>query len=243
MLLLYEFFIFPMQRIYQSGRPEKEFRSDDSELHHQFSRVLRARVGDRVIFFGESWSCEYEIHEITKKEIVFMWKRDTKVTPNTRNITLFQALPNKFEKMEYLVQKATEVGISRFVFFRAERSQPLVISDKKWERLRIIAREALEQSGGFHLPEISILESGLVKSTEKLCILHTESDKRTKTLKEFSNTLSKTENVGIIVGPEGGFSSEEVEKYITLGATPVSLGVRILRTETAGVVAGFTLLQ
>lgn len=234
-----------MQRIYLEKRPSHEFRTDDSELHHQFSRVLRARVGDRVAFFGEDWSSEYEISEITKKEIIFLWKRDLPVALEKLRITLFQSIPNKIEKIEYLVQKGVEVGISRFVFFRSDRSQPLPVLEKKLDRIRQIAQEALEQSGGFQLPQIIVTDEILpvLSELEKLVIFHTAQDDRTKTMREFAGSIPSIRSIGMLVGPEGGFADEEVERYIALGALPVSLGQRILRTETAGVVAAFSLLQ
>ena len=148
-----------MQRIYLSSHPEKTFRSADAELHHQLGRVMRTRPGDRVLFFGENFAAEYEITEITKRDIAFVWKKDEMVIPASRNITLFQSIPNKLEKAEYIVQKGVEVGISRFVFFKAERSQVLPVLEKKLERLQVIAKEALEQSGGFEMPSILLVDT------------------------------------------------------------------------------------
>jgi RsmE family RNA methyltransferase len=77
--------------------------------------------------------------------------------PNTepqKRVSLYQALPNKYEKIEYILQKGVEIGIARFVFFRSDRSQKLLLSPNKIERFITIAREALEQCGGVVMPEI-----------------------------------------------------------------------------------------
>lgn len=81
--------------------------------------------------------------------------------PNTepkKQISLYQALPNKYEKIEYIIQKGVEIGIHRFIFFRSDRSQKLILSTSKMERFISIAREALEQCGGLTMPEILFLE-------------------------------------------------------------------------------------
>jgi RsmE family RNA methyltransferase len=70
----------------------------------------------------------------------------------------YQALPNKYEKIEYIIQKGVEVGIARFVFFRSDRSQKLAISPTKIDRYITIAREALEQCGGTRLSEIIFID-------------------------------------------------------------------------------------
>ena len=104
MLSLY-FRIFRMQRIYLSTRPEVNFRSEDSELHHQLTRVLRAKIGECVVFFGDDWSSEYQITEVGKRHIVFVLVRELPVVQESKKVVLFQSIPNRLEKAEYLVQK------------------------------------------------------------------------------------------------------------------------------------------
>ncbi len=144
-----------MQRFYLPDVPTETVTASDSAFVHQISRVLRCAPGDRVVLFSDAGGGEYEIREISKKSVSFV--RIRAIAPSCDPgifITLYQALPNRFEKIEYLLQKGVEAGISEFVFFPAERSQKLVVTPAKIERFESIVREALEQCGGFCLPKI-----------------------------------------------------------------------------------------
>ncbi len=100
----------------------------------------------------------YEISEIDAKKVVFLQKevmvKNTEIFPE---LHLFQALPNKLEKLEYIVQKSCEVGYRSITFFEAQRSQILVLSENKKDRLKKIAIEAVEQCGGNIIPEMYFL--------------------------------------------------------------------------------------
>lgn len=152
-----------MQRIFL---PHTSFSQtleiSQKELYHQITRVMRARVGQNFIFFdGKQYQdCVYEIHTIDAKKVVFELKQvQTKNVEISFELSLFQALPNKLEKLEYIIQKSCEVGYSRITFFEAERSQILVLSENKKERLKKIAIEAIEQCGGNMIPEIHFISS------------------------------------------------------------------------------------
>jgi 16S rRNA (uracil1498-N3)-methyltransferase len=154
-------------------------------------------------------------------------------------ITLFQALL-KTDKFEFVLQKCVELGVTTFVPFVSERcvvSQP---SESKIERWQKIIRETAEQSKRSVLPilhpTVSFQEA--CKLTGVPSILLWEGEKSTsfkRTLK--SQPFKKASSINIFVGPEGGFPSSEVEYAQQLGVIPVSLGNRILRAETAGLVA------
>ena len=103
------------------------------------------------------------------------------------------------------------MGVSKFVFFKAERTQFLAGFEKKLDRLRLIAREALEQSGGFSLPEIVLVDSieSELSTVKNLAVLHT--GKQPKTLREFA--FDTGDAVGILVSPEGGFSQLEIATF------------------------------
>jgi len=145
-----------MQRLFVSFPLSIDITITDKDIHHQLTRVLRIQVGEHVILFdGDSSETEYEVVSIDKRSLSL--RGYNRVFPNTQPkkiITLYQAMPNKYEKIEYILQKGVEVGISRFVFWRADRSQRLILSPSKVERFSVIAREALEQCGGVTLPEI-----------------------------------------------------------------------------------------
>ncbi|MFZ3232644.1 MAG: RsmE family RNA methyltransferase, partial [Patescibacteria group bacterium] len=225
-----------MQRFLFPHVPGPTVTTDDEGLVHQLTRVLRSKPGDRVVLFSESGGGEYEISAIEKKKLSFVRIREIEVSadPKTK-ITLFQALPNKYEKLEYAIQKGVEVGVSDFVFFPSERSQKLAITDNKIERFEAIAREAVEQCYGFRMPTLHF-EKAFPKIPEgvRSMFLHTDSES-TKPFSGFLASLPKDcRHVALFVGPEGGFSPEEVRKAMAEGAVPVKAGERILRTETAG---------
>lgn len=234
-----------MQRFLFPHVPGPTFTTDDDALVHQLTRVLRSKPGDRVVLFSESGGGEYEIASIEKKRLSFVRVREIGASgePETK-ITLFQALPNKYEKLEYAIQKGVEVGVSDFVFFPSERSQKLAITEAKIERFESIAREAVEQCYGFRMPTLKF-EKAFPKFPEGSVsmFLHTDSAS-TKTLPEFVASLPKdARRIALFVGPEGGFSLTENERALAGGAVPVKAGERILRTETAGPVMAFALLR
>jgi len=152
-----------MQRFFSKIPTPESLRitiGDQPEFYHQVTRVLRMQVGDTGIFFEENGDdMVYIIESIDKKSIV--WNRieiRPRVHENLPNITLCQSLPNKLEKLEFILQKGVEVGVDQFVFFEAERSQKLPLLEKKKDRLAQIVTEAVEQSGGNSIPKIHYLK-------------------------------------------------------------------------------------
>lgn len=234
-----------MQRFLFPHVPGPTVTTDDEGLVHQLTRVLRSKPGDRVVLFSESGGGEYEISTIEKKRLSFVRICELEPSGDSKTrITLFQALPNKYEKLEYAIQKGVEVGVSDFVFFPSERSQKLVITENKIERFESIAREAVEQCYGFRMPTLKFEKSWpTVPEGMPSMFLHTDSE-TTENLAEFVSGLPKPcGTVGIFVGPEGGFSDAELERAARAGSMAVKAGDRILRTETAGPVVAFTLLR
>lgn len=122
-----------------------------------------------------------------------------------------------------------EVGVSEFVFFRSERSQKLVINERKIERFREIAREATEQCGGNRVPIITFLESNISLPKDGISyVFHTE-DTYSKHIRDISQ---KSSSINLFIGPEGGFSSAEMSFFQENNIQKIHLGARILRTET-----------
>jgi 16S rRNA (uracil1498-N3)-methyltransferase len=138
-----------MQRFYIDIPTPPTLVLRESDLYHQLTRVLRARLGDTFcLFSGKGYDSEYRITAIDKTSITcdFVAKHENKSDPRAC-ITLYQATPNKIEKIEWILQKGVEIGIRNFTFFPSERSQKLVLSPNKIARFQTIAREALEQCG------------------------------------------------------------------------------------------------
>ncbi|MBB1554374.1 16S rRNA (uracil(1498)-N(3))-methyltransferase [Candidatus Gracilibacteria bacterium] len=232
-----------MQRFFIE-RPLREIEIFEDEIFHQVTRVLRMQKGDQIIIFcGDGVEYLYELTNFSKKSVECVQQK--KIEPMDRethkNITLYQSLPNKMEKLEWIVQKNTELGVKKIIFFRSDRSQKLFLSDSKKERIKAISREALEQCGGLFPVEIIFsdenLESILKNKNpdEKRIFLHTEGQKTQL------NELVNEEKFGIFIGPEGGWSGSEIQEMNENNLIIVHLGGRILRTETAGMCMVFGL--
>lgn len=122
---------------------------------------MRMREGDVCILFsGNKIDYEYRVDDIQKRSLTlsYVGEKENPYDP-LLSLTVYQSLPNKWEKSEFIVQKTTEIGVSHIVFFPSDRSQVHDIPDKKLERLHKIAIEASEQSGRPTPPTIETLSS------------------------------------------------------------------------------------
>lgn len=213
----------------------------DSEDANHLKRVLRINVGD-VITVCDGAGIDYtvKVSEIGKNEIecdiIDRKKSDTE--PNI-NITLYQGLP-KAAKMDYIIQKNTELGISKIVPAKLARCvvklENKAAEDKKCERWQKIAIASAKQSGRGIVPVIDnpmtvdeIIED--VKDYDLVFVPYEcEDQSRLKTIVE---SVPDAKDIAFIIGPEGGFDISEIEKFKEAGIKTVTLGKRILRTETA----------
>lgn len=220
---------------------ENQIIIDTEDVAH-ISRVLRLGIGDHVtVCDSQGTDYETEIAEMEQKQIVcsITEKRASESEPNIK-VTLFQGLP-KASKMEYIIQKTTELGISEIVPVKLSRCV-VKIDNKKDERKKLdrwqkISEAAAKQSGRGIVPQISeimTLDEVIKRSKEfDLFFVPYECEEQ-KTLKEVLLSRSDIKTVGFIIGPEGGFDPAETEKLHESGIDTVTLGKRILRTETAG---------
>ena len=238
-----------MQRIYL---PNTHFwdvlEISEKEPYHQITRVMRARVWQEFIFFdGESLEDHvYKISDINKYICSFEKKEVlVKKSESWCKLSLYQACPNKLSKFETIVQKCCEVGYSKIVFFESERSQKLVLSDNKKERLRKISIEAIEQCWGNIIPEIEFLQPHFSpwekiewgQKWESNFICHTQ-DIDSRNLSEIE--VQNNNKINILVWPEGWFSPEEIKN---ISAQKLYFWERILRCETVWEVVWFYLSQ
>jgi 16S rRNA (uracil1498-N3)-methyltransferase len=212
-------------------------RVEGNEVKH-IRRVLRLKAGDEIIVF-DSLGKEYEgtiIEETTSSVVIkiqniFLSKRDSPL-----DVTLAQSLL-KGEKMDYLIQKATELGVKEIIPFFSFRSVPLLEKSgrlKRHHRWGRIAIEASKQCGRGVVPKIEPLQdySEMLQLASpgslRLILWEREGGK----LKEVLERSKEKTRIFFIIGPEGGFSQEEVEEAKRAGFIPVTLGGRILRAET-----------
>ena len=234
-------FIENMQRFYL---PNIEFGTKltitDTDLLHQLQRVLRIKIGQRVLFFGEGTNDKcYQLDTTNAKEAVFSFveEKENALSPK-RNLTVLQALPNKIEKIEWILQKGVEIGVAHFVFFRSEHSQDLSQLNKKMPRLSLIMQEALEQCGGNMLPILEFVSTA--PKVEKNDIVLDPLGEQS--FLKGAEMIATSKSVRFWVGPEGGWSEKERQDFLDSGALCCTFGKRILRTETASIVASFYLL-
>lgn len=207
--------------------------------------VLRMKPGDPVgIRDGVSRNYICELEEIREEEvcarILSEEKEDSELSSR---IWLFQGLP-KGDKMDWIVQKAVELGAYKIVPMATRRS--VVKLDKKKEeakrrRWNAIAESAAKQSGRMIVPEVAGVESfsGACSHMESLDIglIPYELARGMEDTRRILNQIRPGMEIGIMIGPEGGFDVEEVNQAMEAGICPITLGRRILRTETAGMAA------
>lgn len=217
-----------------------------SDVGH-IARVLRMEPGDGLILCdGEGYDYEATITSITKEEIEVEISSSypCKNEPETE-VTLFQGLP-KQGKMEWIIEKCTEMGVTTIVPVQMTRSVVKLSSEqaaKKVERWQKTAREAAKQCGRGRVPKVAMpvtLKDLAKGELPEFLLLPYEAEKACPVREALAN--SKVKTAGIFIGPEGGFEPEEAELLQSLGAHSVTLGPRILRTETAGLTALTVLL-
>jgi 16S rRNA (uracil1498-N3)-methyltransferase len=201
---------------------------------------MRISIGEDIILFdGDGSEMLYEIESITKNTISLRGKdRRFPKTESQKNISLYQALPNKLEKLEYIIQKWVEIGIRRFIFFRSDFSQKLILTESKKDRLITIAREALEQCGWLVMPGIEFIDR---VTTYDLWPMNLVLDTTGRSIKV--TEISESYDISIWIGPEGGWSEKEREKMKENSFLFARFWERVLRTETAGIVASFAILH
>lgn len=232
-----------MQRFFVTFPLSIDMTITDTDMVHQLTRVLRVAIWEHIVLFvGDRSEMEYEITTTWKKSIWLRWVASR--VPNTephKRVTLYQALPNKYEKIEFILQKWVEIGITRFVFFRSDRSQKLLLSPTKIDRFIAIAREALEQCGGVVMPEIAFIERFPEYTASTIEVSHIVLDTIWESIR--ISQYDNLQNMGLWVGPEGGWSDAERVRMSDNGFIFARFWERVLRTETAGIVIGFGFLN
>lgn len=221
----------------------------DKDQTHQIRDVLRLRPEDQIIVLDNAgWEYQVALTKVTHEQIVgeVLQKRQAAGEPKTQ-ITLFQSLLTR-DKFEWVLQKCTEVGVSRFVPVITTRSlvREAAVKQEKIDRWQRIITEAAEQSHRGRIPQL-LPPVSFEKAMQELfgfekCLIACE--KQGDTIRAALRMSGKDapDTVAVLVGPEGGFTDEEVVAAEKNGAMPITLGPRILRTETAAIVAATLIL-
>ena len=204
-----------------SSRGQVQLFGED-EKH--IKTVLRAREGEELTLCdGEGMDYQCRIVSLERGVLLDILSKEVCETEPKTKITLYQGLP-KADKMELIIQKCVELGVDRIVAVSTERA--IVKLDKKeskklerWQKFKEAVAEAKELDGAI-IPYEKEQETGIRQFVQGF----------------------RGESIGVFIGPEGGFAEEEIALAQENGITPITLGKRILRTETAGMTTAAILL-
>lgn len=208
---------------------KKDFWLHDEALLWQWNKVLRFREGQEVILFdGLETDRLYKIVALKKTEAHLQMITELERNIPEKNVYLFWSLLKK-DNNDHVLQKATELGVSNFVPILSERS---IRKEFNILRARKIVTEAAEQCGRSNIPHVREpihLEKALEEYKDKLELLvcH-QGTERSKV---------EADKVGVLIGPEGGWSSAELELFESLGLKHIAISQFVLRAETAAIVA------
>lgn len=214
--------------------------------HHHLRKVLRLRPGDAVsVFDGAGRGFLGKIETITADETrVRLTERDERIVEPAFEVVLAQGIPHH-DRMDLVIQKTTEIGVARIAPIIAERTVVRAGSEGEWKRLsrwRRVATEAARQCGRLRVPAVNepvswkeFLEQLPETPDQVRLILDPEGE----TMSDAGGLVqtASTRSALIAVGPEGGWTGREAALGRARGFLPVVLGPRVLRTETAGIVA------
>lgn len=222
----------------------------DGDQAHQIMRVLRLHPGDRVLALdGRGLEFEVVLEEIAPSRVTGLVARQAAAEGDPAvKLTLYQSVLKR-EKFEWVLQKGTEIGVSHFVPVITKRSlvrESTGLKAEKIDRWRRIIKEAAEQSGRGVLPTIISPVPFTFAAAEGLghdCALMAWEEGPKPAIRDALRLRESARDVGLYIGPEGGFDPAEVEEAAFYGVIPVTLGQRILRTETAAIVATAILLH
>jgi 16S rRNA (uracil1498-N3)-methyltransferase len=225
--------VIKMQRYFAIS---EDLKMGDSDIHHIIN-VMRMKVNDEfeIIYNKKCYICK--IDKITDSKLLFSVIRE--ITNNNEldtDITIGMALV-KDHKFDLILQKVTELGVSKIIPLKTNRSIIKLTNekkDKKLDRWFKICKEASEQSSRLIIPIIENITdiNKLDSSDYDLKIVCSVNEKSTN-IKEVLQKKQNYDKILVIIGPEGGLTDKEEEKLINDGYIRVSLGSRILRTETA----------
>jgi len=219
------------------------FVADDAR---KIATVLRGRTGERVHVVdsaGAAFAASIDVAGTAVQALL-----DERLERGSREaslrVTIAQAIP-KGQKMDLIVEKATELGVAAIVPLRSERVVGERTGDAKRERWERLAKTAAQQCGRTTVPRIAPIAEwpeliARFGEFDRIYLPWELADVRP--LRDTFDADASSSDVLVIIGPEGGFSAAEVERAAAAGAQPISLGTRILRTETVALVVLAALL-
>lgn len=205
-----------------------------TDAHHAL-KVMRLGVGDEIILMDGQGRYLAQISDAGDNRVACRILQALPSTEARLKVTLYQGLP-KSDKMDWIVQKATELGVDTIVPVAMQRCVVQLKGkdgEKKQERWQKIAREAAKQSGRTKVPEV-MAPVALSKLTFSSPLVIPWEDEHSTSLTAYHQSHPELDAIGVLIGPEGGIDPQEIA---ALPGDPITLGPRILRTETAGLCA------
>lgn len=228
-------------RVFHAGPAPEEYVSVEGESFHYLSHVLRVRCGEFVHLFGGGWpDREYEVEGISGESIRLRYVREIESSLDPVREILLAIAVGKGKKLEEIVESTTALGVARILPFVSDRSVAKRSNPRTHERLELLATQACRQCGRSTVPVITeilpSLESVVPHFPESVVRLFPD-EQGGEDLISVVRGLPAENPVILFIGPEGGWSERERCLLRDVGAIPVSLGPRILRTELAAIVA------
>lgn len=217
-----------LHRFYTTEDLTKDLVYTNQEHLHQWRNVFRYTEGDSVILFGDGFEHVYEIKELDKKVARLEETSKKESLQRTTNITLAIALIKK-DNFELILEKCTELGVSTFVPLTTARSLQKMYGV---DRLQKILIEATEQSQWGSVPQLAeavSLSNIIQEQTDSILFFDIDGKRNLKDIQV------DNQNKTVIIGPEGGFTDEELESVKKLGINTISVGKNTLRAETAAI--------
>ena len=220
---------------------DNEIKIIGNDVNH-IKNVLRMQTGEEVsVCNGEGKDYNCKITDLSKEEITLeILSSEPSVTELNQKLYLFQGLP-KSDKRELIIQKAVELGVYEIIPVQTMRSIAKIDAkkeDKKIARWQQISEAAAKQSSRGIIPKIHAplsFKQALSYASELDCaIIPYEKADNMEQTKQIINSLKDKSSVVVFIGPDGGFDSLEIELALSQNILPITLGKRILRTETAG---------
>jgi len=227
------------RRVYHPGLAAEasEIVNLTTEESHHVRRVLRLRVGDPLLVFdgaGSEWNGTVESLEPSGVQ-VRIGEHNSPCVESAIDIRLYQGLC-RYDRIEWVIQKSTELGVRSIHVVVMARSEVAPPPENRLGRWRRLAIEACKQSGRTRVPEVTVLDGVPSDPGAGTVSLVLDADPGAPALAAVFARSAPPE-VRLAVGPEGGFTPEELDLWTLAGWQSVGLGPRTLRTETAGIVA------
>jgi len=201
----------------------------DKSQSHYLSKVMRVNTGEKFSLFNQNGEWEAKIDKIIKGIVEFSISKKIRSNANEKEIWLAFA-PIKLNYLNLMIQKATELGVTKFIPILTERTIVRKINEKRVNKIII---EASEQSNRLKVPQLEeiIKLDDFLKFNQKTNIIFGDLNTNNKKL-----NINSTEPVCILVGPEGDFTTKEREKILKLkNLIPLKINENILRSETAAI--------